>query len=140
MRPARNCALTSPGPVTATRTGPPATQPRPLAMKEAIRATSGLEVAATQTSKVPRSSTAERLRAQVEGRHYSTWALNRPQELRASIATFLARLSPEVCWVDEHLLVVAHGEPPNQGEPDGLARRARQAIKGSGHPDHAARR
>jgi len=29
MQPARNCGLTSPDPVTATQTGPPATQPRP---------------------------------------------------------------------------------------------------------------
>jgi SAM-dependent methyltransferase len=77
------------------------------ALGEAIRATSGLTVAATQTIKLPRSSTAERLRAQAEGRHYSTFSLHPPQQLRASIATFLARLpSPEVCWV---------GEPPQPG-------------------------
>ena len=82
-------------------------------LREAIWATSGLTVVATQTFRLPRSSTAERLRAQVEGRHYSTFSLYPPQELRTSIATFLARLpSPEVCWVDEHLLVVAGGEPP----------------------------
>jgi SAM-dependent methyltransferase len=86
------------------------------AIREAIRATSGLKVAGTQTFKLSRSSTAERLRAQAEGRHYSTFSLYTPQELRASIAAFLARLpSPEVCWVDEHLLVVAGGEPPQPG-------------------------
>jgi len=64
-------------------------------------------VVATQTFSHPRSSTAERLRAQAEGRHYSTFSLYTPQELRAAIATFLARLpSREVCWVDEHLLLV----------------------------------
>jgi SAM-dependent methyltransferase len=99
-------------------------------LREAIRATSGLEVVATQTFRLPRSSTAERLRAQAEGRHYSTFSLYTPDELRASIKTFLARLpSPEVCWVDEHLLVVAGTIRRNQGEPDRLARRARQAIK-----------
>ena len=68
----------------------------------------GLTVVATQTFRHPRSSTAERLRAQAEGRHYSTFSLYTPDELRASIATFLARLpSPEVSWVDEHLLVIA---------------------------------
>jgi ubiquinone/menaquinone biosynthesis C-methylase UbiE len=78
------------------------------ALQEAIRATSGLNVVATQTFKLPRTSTAERLRAQAEGRHYSTFSLYTPEELRASIATFLARLpSPQVCWVDEYLLVVA---------------------------------
>ena len=86
------------------------------ALREAIRATSGLNVAGTQTFKLPRSSTAERLRAQAEGRHYSTFSLYTPQELRASIAAFLARLpGPEVCWVDEHLLVVAGGQPPQPG-------------------------
>jgi SAM-dependent methyltransferase len=86
------------------------------ALRQAIRATSGLTVAATQTFKLPRTSTAERLQAQAEGRHYSTFSLYPPQELRASIATFLARLpTPEVCWVDEHLLVVAGGKPPPPG-------------------------
>jgi ubiquinone/menaquinone biosynthesis C-methylase UbiE len=86
------------------------------ALREAIGATSGLNLAAAQTFKLPRSSTAERLRAQAEGRHYSTFSLYTPQELRASIATFLARLpSPEVCWTDEHLLVMARGEPPPPG-------------------------
>jgi hypothetical protein len=55
-----------------------------------------------------RGSTAGRLQAQAEGRRYSTFSPYPPEELRASIATFPARLpSPEVCWVDEHLLVVA---------------------------------
>ena len=86
------------------------------ALREAIGATSGLKAAATQTFKLPRTSTAERLRAQAEGRHYSTFSLYTPQELRASIATFLARMpGPEVCWVDEHLLVVAGSEPPQPG-------------------------
>jgi hypothetical protein len=93
------------------------------ALREAIGATSGLKVAAAQTFKFPRSSTAERLAAQAEGRHYSTFSLYTLEELRASIATFLARLpSPEVCWVDEHLLVVAGASRRNQGELDRLAR------------------
>ena len=78
------------------------------AFRDAVRRTDGLTVVATQTFQHPRSSTAERLRAQAEGRHYSTFSLYTPDELRASIATFLARLpSPAVSWVDEHLLVVA---------------------------------
>jgi len=86
------------------------------ALRDAIRATSGLKLAGTQTFKLPRSSTAERLRAQAEGRHYSTFSMYTPQELRASITTFLARLpNPEVYWVDEHLLVMASGEPPQPG-------------------------
>ena len=77
------------------------------ALRDAVRRTGGLTVVATQTFKHPRSSTAERLRAQAEGRHYSTFSLYPPEELRTSIATFLARLpSSEVSWVDEHLLVV----------------------------------
>ena len=88
---------------------------------------------ATQTFRHPRSSTAGRLRAQAEGRHYSTFCLYTPQELRASIATFLARLpGPEVCWIDEHLLVVADATHRNQAESDGPAGPASQAIN-----DHA---
>ena len=82
---------------------------------------------ATQTFSHPRSSTAERLQA--EGRHYSTFSLYTPEELRASTAAFLARLPrPEVCWADEHLLVVA-GRSRNQMEPDGPGSLASQAMK-----------
>ena len=86
------------------------------AIRDAVRRTDRLKVVATQTFSHPRTSTAERLQAQAEGRHYSTFSMYTPQELHASIATFLARLpNPEVCWVDEHLLVVASGEPPPPG-------------------------
>jgi len=99
------------------------------ALRAAVKRTGGLKVVATQTFKHPRSSTAERLRAQAEGRHYSTFSLYTPEELRAAIATFLARLpSPKVSWVDEHLLVVVGGSR-NQMEPDGPGSRANQAIK-----------
>jgi len=78
------------------------------ALRDAVRRAGGLTVAATQAFRHRRSSTAGRLRAQAEGRHYSTFSLYTPEELRASIATFLARLpGPEVSWVDEHLLIVA---------------------------------
>ncbi len=84
------------------------------ALRDAVRRTGGLTVAATQTFKHPRSSTAGRLQAQAEGRHYSTFSLYTPEELRTSIATFLGRLpSPEVSWVDEHLLVVVAGSHRN---------------------------
>ena len=90
------------------------------AFRAAVRRTGGLTVAATQAFRHPRSSTAGRLRAQAEGRHYSTFSLYTPEELRASIVTFLARLpGPEVCWVDEHLLVVVAGSRRNQADPDG---------------------
>src|SRR5712691_5548346 len=62
------------------------------AIRDAVRRTGGLQVVATQTFSHPRSSTAERLQAQAEGRHYSTFSLYTPQELRASITAFLARL------------------------------------------------
>ena len=95
---------------------------------------------ATQTFSHPRSSTAERLQAQAEGRHYSTFSLYTPQELRASIATFLARLpSPEVSWVDEHLLVVVGASRRNQVEPDGPGSLASQAIKDQAPQISAAR-
>ena len=100
------------------------------AIRDAVRRTGGLKMVATQTFSHPRSSTAERLQAQAEGHHYSTFSLYTPQELRAAIAAFLARLpSPEVCWVDEHLLVVVGGSRRNQVEPDGPGSRANQAIK-----------
>jgi len=99
-------------------------------LRDAVRRAGGLKVAATQTFQHPRSSTAERLQAQAEGRHYSTFSLYTPEELRASITAFLARLpSPEVSWVDEHLLVVVRGSRRNQVEPDGPGSRANQVIK-----------
>jgi hypothetical protein len=80
------------------------------AFRGAVKRTGGLKIVATQTFQHPRSSTADRLKAQAEGRHYSTFSLYPPAELRASIATFLARLpGPAVSWVDEHLLVVVGG-------------------------------
>jgi SAM-dependent methyltransferase len=103
------------------------------ALRYAVRRTGGLTVTATQTLRHPRSSTAGRLRAQAEGRHYSTFSLYGPQELRASIAIFLARLpGPEVCWVDEHLLLVAGASRRSHAAPDGPASPASQAIN-----DHA---
>src|SRR5437667_68204 len=100
------------------------------AIRGAVRRTDGLTMIATQTFQHPRTSTAERLGAQAQGRHYSTFSFYTPQELRAAIATFLARLpSPEVCWVDEHLLVIAGASRHSQAEPDGPASLANQAIK-----------
>ena len=100
------------------------------AIRDAVRRTDGLTVAATQTFQHPRTSTAERLGAQAHGRHYPTFSFYTPQELRAATATFLARLpGPEVCWVDEHLLVIAGASRHDQAEPDGPASLANQAIK-----------
>jgi SAM-dependent methyltransferase len=77
------------------------------AFRDAVKQTGGLRFVATQIFKHPRTSTVERLRAQAEGRHYSTFSFYTPDEWHASIATFLARLpSPIVSWIDEHLLVV----------------------------------
>ncbi|MGH3406293.1 MAG: class I SAM-dependent methyltransferase [Streptosporangiaceae bacterium] len=99
------------------------------AFQDAVRRAGGLKVIATQAFRHPRSSTVERLRAQAEGRHYSTFSLYTPEELRASIATFLARLpGPEASWVDEHLLVVVGGSRRNQVE-DGSSGLPRPAIK-----------
>jgi SAM-dependent methyltransferase len=98
------------------------------ALRDAVRRTGGLTLVATRTFRHPRSSTAVRLRAQAEGRHYSTFSLYPPGELRAAIATFLVRLpGPEVCWVDEHLLVVVRRAPPQPGGARRVqaARRAR---------------
>jgi SAM-dependent methyltransferase len=89
----------------------------------------GLTVVAAQAFRHRRSSTAERLRAQAEGGHYSTFSLYTPQEFRASMATFLARLpGREVCWVDEHLLIVASASRRNHAGPDERASPADQAI------------
>jgi hypothetical protein len=99
------------------------------AIRDAIKRTGELTMITAQTFGHPRTSTAGRLQAQAEGRHYSTFSLYTPEELRASIATFLARLpSAEVCWVDEHLLVVAGRSRHNQVEPDGPASGTSQAI------------
>jgi SAM-dependent methyltransferase len=74
----------------------------------AIRQTEGLVSTGTRIFRYPRSSTPERLRAQAEGRHYSTFSLYAPEELSAAIDVFLGRLrGPEVSWVDEYLLVTA---------------------------------
>jgi len=99
-------------------------------LRDAIRRAHGLTLAATQTFQHRRTSTAGRLRAQAEGRHYSTFSLYPPQELPAAIAAFLARLpSPEVSWADEHLLVIArrhhHAEPGGPASP----RTRRSTIK-----------
>jgi hypothetical protein len=93
-----------------------------------------------QTFGHPRTSTAGRLQAQAEGRHYSTFSLYTPEELRTSITTFLARLpTAEVSWVDEHLLVVAGRSRHNQAEPDRPGTLASQAIKDQA-PQISARR
>ena len=77
-------------------------------LKDAVLRTPGLQLVDTQSFRHSRSSTPERLRAQVEGRHYSTFSLYQPEELRQALAAFLTRLpGPEVSWVDEHLLLVA---------------------------------
>jgi ubiquinone/menaquinone biosynthesis C-methylase UbiE len=100
------------------------------ALRDAVRRAGGLTMVTAQTFHHPRTSTAERLRAQAEGRHYSTFSLYPPQELRAAIATFLASLpSREVSWIDEHLLVIADRRR-NHAQPDGPASPANQAITG----------
>jgi SAM-dependent methyltransferase len=77
-------------------------------LRDAVLQTPGLQLVDTQSFSHSRSSTPERLRAQVEGRHYSTFSLYQPDELRQAITAFLARLpGPEVRWVEEHLLLVA---------------------------------
>src|SRR6266852_1234056 len=97
------------------------------AIRDAVRRTDGLTMIATQAFQHPRSSTAERLRAQAEGRHYSTFSLYTTEEFRASIATFITRLpSPKVSWVDEHLLIVAGASRRHPAEPDGPASPANQ--------------
>ena len=99
------------------------------AFRDAVRRTDGLTVVATQTFRHPRSSTAERLRAQAEGHHYSTFSLYAPDELRASIVTFLARLpSPEISWTDEHLLIIVGGSRRNQAQPDSSSSMTCQLI------------
>lgn len=100
------------------------------AIRDAVRRTDGLKMIAAQTLRHPRTSTAERLGAQAQGRHYSTFSFYTPQELRAAIAAFLARLpGPEVSWVDEHLLVIIGGSRRNHAEPDSPASLPNQAIK-----------
>jgi SAM-dependent methyltransferase len=81
-------------------------------LTDAVHRTRGLHLVHTEAFSHSRSSTPQRLRAQVEGRHYSTFSLYEPDELRQAIDVFLARLpGPKVSWVDEHLLVVAAASP-----------------------------
>jgi hypothetical protein len=109
-------------------------------LRHAIRQTGGLNLAATQAFQHPRTSTAERLAAQAEGLHYSTFSLYPPAELRAAIAAFLARLpGPEVSWVDEHLLIVADRTRRNQVQPGGPASPASQAGNDQAPPISAGR-
>ena len=109
-------------------------------LRHAIRQTGGLKVAATQAFQHPRTSTAERLAAQAEGLHYSTFSLYPPAELRAAIAAFLARLpGPEVSWVDEHLLIVADRTRRNHVQPGGPASPASQAGNDQAPPISAGR-
>jgi SAM-dependent methyltransferase len=97
------------------------------ALSDAVHRTRGLRLVDTQTFSHPRSSTPQRLRAQAEGRHYSTFSLYQPDELRLAIAAFLARLpGPEVSWVDEHLLVVVAASP-GRGLPIRPVRAGRRA-------------
>jgi SAM-dependent methyltransferase len=97
------------------------------ALRDAVDRTHGLQLVHVQSFRHARSSTPERLRAQVEGRHYSTFSLYQPDELRRAIAAFLARLpGPEVSWVDEHLLVVATASP-GRGLPTPPVRAGRRA-------------
>ena len=82
------------------------------ALRDAVARIQGLRLVHVQSFSHSRSSTPERLRAQAEGRHYSTFSLYEPDELRQAIAVFLARLpGPQVSWVDEHLLLVAAVSP-----------------------------
>jgi SAM-dependent methyltransferase len=86
------------------------------ALRAAVGGTRDLVLTGVRTLRHPRSSTRERLRAQAEGHHYSTFSLYTPAELAVAIEAFLARLpGPDVSWVDEHLLVVAHR---SHAEPD----------------------
>lgn len=95
------------------------------ALRDAVGRTQGLRLVHVQSFSHSRSSTPERLRAQAEGRHYSTFSLYEPDELRQAIDVFLARLpGPEVSWVDEHLMVVAAASPGrDQPTPPVLAGR-----------------
>jgi SAM-dependent methyltransferase len=78
------------------------------ALQAAVRQTRGLLLTGTRTFRYPRSSTLERLRAQAEGRHYSTFSLYAPDDLAAAIDAFLASVpGPDISWVDEYLLVAA---------------------------------
>ncbi len=65
---------------------PPSTSSACTARPRSTTPSGGLTAAATQTLQHRPTSTAERLRAQGEGRHYSTFSLYPPQELRAAIA------------------------------------------------------
>jgi len=82
------------------------------ALRDAVDRTQGLHLVDSQVFSHVRSSTPERLRAQAEGHHYSTFSRYQPDELRQAIDAFLTRLpGPEVSWIDEHLLLVVAAGP-----------------------------
>ncbi len=99
------------------------------AFRDTVQRTGGLSMVAAQTFRHPRSATAERLQAQAEGRHYSTFSLYSPEELRSHRDVPGPPALPEVTWVDEHLLVVIGRSHHNQVGPDGLGSLASRAIK-----------
>ena len=96
-------------------------------LTDAVHHTRGLQLVHTETFRHSRSTTPQRLRAQVEGRHYSTFSLYEPDELRQAIEVFLDRLpGPQGSWVYEDLLVV--GAPgPGPGQRTLPARAGRRA-------------
>jgi SAM-dependent methyltransferase len=65
-----------------------------------------------------RSASPDRLRDQVLGRHYSTFALYEATELDRALDTFLDRLNgTDIGWCDENILVVASRQLPTAHRP-----------------------
>ena len=109
------------------------------ALRDAVSRTGGLTMITAQTFGHPRTSTAGRLQAQAEGRHYSTFSLYTPEELRTSITAFLTRLpSAEVRWVDDRLLI-APARATTTRRTSRPGQRDKPGDLGSGPPDQRRR-
>ena len=80
-------------------------------MKDWVEEADGLELSAVETFRFPRSASLERLLAQAESKHYSTFSLYEDGEFEAACTAFAEALGREyagaeaVEWYDENVML-----------------------------------